>query len=428
MSRPFSLTRALLALATASILTGCTGTASAPPAPAPIASLPPIPSPSPHEQIARYEAVDLDAFRDPTPASTSSLYGGLRALIYGDAATAEARLNEAVSTIPDSLRPFVYDRLAALKARQFEWREALRYETLRAEAAGESFDPTTSKWSVFAARPQPTAEVDGDAATVSFDGYRIDGSVEGPVGARDARFFIDTGAPVTLLSRALADELGLALDSTAGGAVSIPAIGINGAAVLRTTLDRVTVGGVTFRNLPADVLDTERSIADGADLFLGFDAFRGLLGGIRFGFADSTFTMYASGSAPDRDLAPNLLLESGYAFHAYRAGGQPFTGLVDTGSPFSYVYADWWTPPEDATPRPVTHRGRLADTEYEFTLDYYDFRATLAGAPFDALSLGLSTRGQPGDPFRVMSLLGTGLFEDGALLLDFDRRVLAFER
>ena len=120
--------------------------------------------------------------------------------------------------------------------------------------------------------------------------------------------------------------------------------------------------------------------------------------------------------------------EAGYAFLAYEADGQPFTGVVDTGSPFSYIYAASWAPPDGAPGRPVTHRGRLADTEYQFTLNYYAFQTTLAGAAVDALPLGLSTRTPVGAPFRVTSLLGTGLFTDGALVLDFDRRLATYER
>ena len=382
----------------------------------------------PGDVVARYVAVDVAAFARPAEAADSDLYRGLRALVYGDADEAERALGSAARVVPDSLRPFVYGRLESLAARRFDWQGALRYAALQAEARGDAFDPATSKWTVFRARPAPSATVLAGSTTVPFDGYRADGAVFGPGGGTNVRFFLDSGSPVTLLSRTLADRLGLALDSSAGGAVSIPARGINGAAVLRTVLDSVRIGSAVLRNVPADVLDTDRPVADGADLFLGFDALSGLLGGIRYGFADSTLTLYEAGRTPGRGAAPNLVLEAGYAFLAFEADGQPFTGVVDTGSPFSYVYAASWTPPDGATGRPVTHRGRLADTEYEFTLNYYDFRARFAGADIDTLPLGLSTRGPVGAPFRVMSLLGTGLFADGALVLDFDRRVATYER
>ena len=395
--------------------TGCAG---------PSAAQPP---PPPGEAAARYLAVDLGYFHRPPGASDAALYRGLRALVYGDADEAERALNDAAGTVPDTLRSFVYSRLGALAARRFDWAGALRYWALQAEADGEPFDPSDAKESVFATRPAPTATVPSGSTVVPFDGYRADGALYGPSGGSSVRFFLDSGSPVTLLSRDLADRLGLALDSTTGGAVSIPARGINGAAVLRTVIDSLRLGTAVLRNVPADVLDTDRPVADDADLFLGFDVLSGLLGGIRYGFADSTLTLYAHGATPDRGRSPDLLLEAGYALLAYEAGGQPFTGVVDTGSPFSYVYANSWTPAVGAEGRPVTHRGRLADTEYSFTLNYHDFAATFAGSDVAALPLGLSTRGQVGAPFRVMSLLGTGVFSDTALILDFDNRVAIHE-
>ena len=400
------------------LLTACAG----PPA----AQAPPDLSPG--DLADRYRAVDLDAFARPPGPADGPLYRGLRALVYGDALRAERELAEAATTAPDSLRPFVYDRLVGSATRRFDWTAATEYARQRAEADGAPFSTDSLSWTFYADRPAPSARVDAGTAAVPFDGYRADGAVHGPGGGVDVRFFLDSGAPVTLLSRPLADRLGLAVDTVARGRIAIPARGIE-APVRRAVIDSVRLGGAVLYDVPAQVIDTDRPVADGADLFLGFDALSGLLGGIRYGFAEQALTLYERGAVPETNvLAPNFLLEAGYAFLSYRADGQPFTGVVDTGSPFSYVYADWWTPPEGTEGRPITHRGLLADTDYEFTLDYYDLPATIAGQAVGALPLGLSTRGQVGAPFRVMSLLGTGLFADGALTLNFDRRVATFER
>ena len=270
--------------------------------------------------VARYVAVDVASFARPADATDSDLYRGLRALVYGETDEAERALGAAASAVPDSLRPFVYGRLESLAAQRFDRTGALRYAALQAEARGEAFDPAASKWTVFAARPAPSATVASGSTTVPFDGYRADGALFGPGGGTDVRFFLDSGSPVTILSRTLADRLGLALDSSAGGNVAIPARGIN-SAVLRTVIDRVRIGAAVLRNVPADVLDTDRPVTDGADLFLGFDALSGLLGGVRYGFADSTLTLYGAGRTPGRGAAPNLLLEAGYALLAYRRTG-----------------------------------------------------------------------------------------------------------
>ena len=375
------------------------------------------------EAAERYVAVDLDRVARPPRETDGPLDRGLRALVVGDAVRAERELLQAAETVPDSLRSFVYDRLVGSATRRFAWAEATGY----ARAAAEPLPPEDVSWAFYTDRPAPSATVDGGVATVPFDGYRADGSVHGPGGGAEVRFFLDSGSPVTLLSRPLADRLGLAIDTVSNGNVAIPARGIEAETYL-TLIDSVRIGGALLRNVPAQVVDTDRPVTDGADLFLGFDALSGLLGGIRYGFADSTLTLYERGRTPGPDGPPNLLLEAGYALLAYEAGGQPFTGVVDTGSPFSYVYADRWTPPEGVAGRPVTHRGRLADTEYEFTLEYYDLPATIAGESVSALPLGLSRRGQVGAPFRVVSLLGTGLFADGSLLLDIDRRRATYTR
>ena len=417
------MSRRLLLLSLA-LLSAC---AVSSPAQAPPES--PASAASPADLVDRYRAVDLDAFaRAPGPAD-GPLYRGLRALVYGNAREGERELAHAVGGVPDSLRPFVYDRLVGSATRRFAWAEATDYARQRARAAGRPFDPDSAWWASYARRPAPSARVEGGAATVPFDGYRADGALHGPSGSTDVRFFLDTGSPVTFMSRPLAARLGLALDSAAATFISIPARGIDAAPTYTAVLDSVRLGGAVLYNVPAQVIDTDRPVADGADLFLGFNALFGLLGGVSYGFADSALTLYERGAVPETDVAkPNLLLEAGYGFLAYRADGQSFTGVVDTGSPFSYVYADWWTPSAGVEGRPVTHRGQLADSDYEFTLDYYDLPATLAGRSVDALPLGLSTRGQVGAPFRVMSLLGTGLFADGALTLDFDRRRATYER
>ena len=410
-------TRLLHVLSLAALLSTCA---------APSAAQAP-PATPPADLVDRYRAVDLGAFARPPGPADGPLYRGLRALVYGRSEAAERALAEAAETVPDSLRPFVYDRLVGSATRRFAWADATDYARRRALAAGEPFDGDSLPWSFYADRPAPSARVRGGSTTVPFDGYRADGSMHGPDGPADVRFFLDSGSPVTLLSGPLADRLGLDVSPDTRGRIAIPARGIV-APVYATVIDSLRLGAATLYNVPAQVLDTDRPVTDGADLFLGFDALSALLGGVRYGFADSTFTLYRRGAVPETDeVAPNLLLEAGYALLAYRADGQAFTGVVDTGSPFSYVYADWWTPPAGTEGRPVTHRGRLADTAYEFTLDYYDLPATLAGADVEALALGLSTRGQVGAPFRVMSLLGTGLFADGALVLDFDRRRATYE-
>jgi hypothetical protein len=63
----------------------------------------------------RYQDVDLDYFFSPTGEAPTGhpLFQGLKAKIDGRLDDAERHLQDATAAVPDSLQPFVYERLLA---------------------------------------------------------------------------------------------------------------------------------------------------------------------------------------------------------------------------------------------------------------------------------------------------------------------------
>jgi hypothetical protein len=103
-------------------------------------------------------------------------------------------------------------------------------------------------------------EMPVDTVTASFDGLRTEARFNGR--DRSVPVVLDTGGPRTSVSRAFAEAYNLPVDtSVAVGRSIVPALDIN-APKYPTRIDRMEIGGVVLKDIPATVTWTDPDSSD----------------------------------------------------------------------------------------------------------------------------------------------------------------------
>lgn len=361
---------------------------------------------------ARWRALDVALFTAaPEPADTP-LLRGLKALVAADVDAADSALAEALAAAPDALRPFVRARLADVAAERFDWAAAVARRAVDDPQAVHSVEAG------FARFPAARLRMDAAETTVPFDGLRVPAALNGaPV-----RAVVDTGAPGSSVSRALALRLGLRVDTTARGRSRVPSLGLafDTYAVL---LDSVRLGEATLFNVPATV--GWRDAADEDEIFLGADVLRHLAAAVRFDYVDSTFTLVRSATAwPSPDDRPNFLVDAGSApVVAVTVAGQPANAIVDTGNQRSVYLARGAF---DLAGVPVSRTLSGTYPGGTWTQAFVRLPVAIPGHPPLVLE-AYEAEGvfQAGDPVTVV--LGRTVWAGGALTVDFAHRRVRFD-
>lgn len=197
----------------------------------------------------RYQDVNIDYFFDAPPDAPTAhlLYRGLKAKIDGRLGDAERHLEAATGAVPDSLRSFVYERLRDINERSYDWDGAVRYRS-RTDFA---FTADSELGQILANRSVPTVEMASDTVTVPFDGFRVEGKINGI--DRSIPVFLDTGAPgaAANIPKAFVDRYDLPVDTSAAvGRSIVPAYGIDNSKY-EVQINSISIGGATIRDLPA---------------------------------------------------------------------------------------------------------------------------------------------------------------------------------
>ncbi|MEM6327387.1 MAG: aspartyl protease family protein [Bacteroidota bacterium] len=370
------------------------------------------------ETVRLWQALDVPTFTAAPTEADDPLRRGLKAYVNADLASAERHMTDALAVAPDSLRPAIHRHLAEVAAARFDWDAALDYR----RASGEDTSGRTVEgWARF---PAARFRLDAPEATVPFDGLRVPATVN----TEAVRAIVDTGAPSTGIPRALAERLGLRVDSTAGGVSVIPSMNLryNTYAVL---IDSVQVGEATFYNVPATVNWTEPDpdapeVSDEPEeIFLGADVLRRFAAGLRYDYAASTFSILRE--MPATDEPPTFLIDRSSA-PTVRVGvaGRPATAIIDTGNQADVYLATgaFEVPPETFS---RTASGTLSNG-FEWSYDLYDLPLAIPGHP------PLTREAYEGSYIfsaddAVTVILGRTVWNDGALTVDFVNRQVQYE-
>ncbi|MEM1054199.1 MAG: retropepsin-like aspartic protease, partial [Bacteroidota bacterium] len=311
------------------------------------------------------------------------------------------------------LTSFVRDRLADVAAERFDWAEVVRQREARGQPGG-----TVSGWARF---PNASFQLDATETTVPFDGLRVPATVNGEA----VRAVVDTGAPGTGIPRALAERLGLRVDTTARGVSVIPSMNLryDTYAVL---LDSVSIGEATFYNVPATVNwteDAESASDQPEEIFLGANVLRRFAAGLRYNYSAGTFSILRE--IPEAGTLPTFLIDGGSApVVRVEVAGQPANAIVDTGNMADVYLATGAVeiPPETFT---RTASGTLSNG-FEWSYDLYALPFVIPGHP------PLSRDAYEGSYLfsaddAVTVILGRTVWESGALTVDFVNRRLRFD-
>jgi hypothetical protein len=380
------------------------------------------------EVYTRYQDVDLDYFFATLNAPTAHpLFRGLQAKLDGRLGDAEEALQEAVTAVPDTLRPFVYQRLLAINERRFDWDDVVRYRT-RTDSA---FTPDSELGRVLANRPVPTVAAGPDTATAPFEGLRTEVKINGHAAAVPA--VLDTGAPKTSVSRAMVERFDLPVDtSVAVGRSIVPALDIN-VPQYATHIDRLEIGDVVIRNVPVRVGWSEPDSSDSTsaddstggiedlDVFIGARLLRHVFDEIRYNYADSSFTMIRD--VPERERPPNFaVMSDGWPIVRAEADGQPMAGVIDTGNRWVTRLHAASFPPDDYTQ--VDTLSGTAPNGYEWEVGVYRVPFAFPGG---LRREKMVIREAGGKPYRLQANFGADLWADGTLVLDYQNRRAYYE-
>jgi len=320
--------------------------------------------------------------------------------------------------VPDSLRPFVYARLRDINERSYDWNGAVRYRT----RTDSTFAADSKLGQILAERPVPDVEMASDTVTVPFDGFRVEGQINGI--DRSMPVFLDTGAPGTGVGvpRAFVERYDLPVDtSVAVGRTVVPALGID-APSYETQIDSIRVGGVTIQDVEATVTWTENGDSGGDDLgevFLDAGLLRFLFDEIRYNYADSTFAMIRD--VPIREVTPNFaVMSDGWPIVRARADGRPMAGIIDTGNGWiSRLYASSFQPDdyEQLGTRTGTFPEKFGGSEW--SVPYYRVSLRFPGG---LRREEMVIRGSSDKPYRLEANFGQDLWTEGTLVLDYQNR------
>jgi hypothetical protein len=265
-----------------------------------------------------------------------------------------------------------------------------------------------------------------DTVTASFDGLRTEARFNGR--DRAVPVVLDTGGPRTSVSRAFAEAYNLLVDtSVVVGRSIVPALDIN-APKYPTRIDRMEIGGVVLKDIPATVTWTdpdssgEQASIENTDVFLGARILRHFFDEIRYNYADSTFSMIRG--VPERNQMPNYaIMSDGWPIVHAKANGQPITGVIDTGSPYSSLHESSFPPSEHPFAR--TRTG-TTPSGYEWSVDLYRIPVIFPGGQERAeFIIQESMVGER--PYRMEAFFGRDLWTGGTLVLDVQNRRAYYE-
>jgi hypothetical protein len=374
------------------------------------------------EIYARYQDVDLDYFFASSDAPRGHpLYRGLKAKLDGHLDDAERALQEATRAVPDSLRPFVYERLLAINERTFDWDGVVRYKA----RVDTGFTSDSALGRTLATRPVPRLEMPRDTAVAPFGRLRTEARFNGR--DRAVPVVLDTGAPKTSVSQSFAEAYDLPVDtSVVVGRSVVPALNIN-APKYPTRIDRMTIGGVVLKDIPATVTWTdpdssgEQASIENTDVFLGARILRHFFDEIRYSYADSTFSMIRG--VPERNQMPNFaIMSDGWPIVRAEVDGESMAGVIDTGNLWvSRLHASSF-PPSDY-PQVGTRSG-TAPNGYQWEVGIYQIPLTFPG---DLRREEMVIRGSMQKPYRLQANFGPDLWTGGTLVLDFQNRRAYYE-
>ena len=376
----------------------------------------------------RYQDVDLDYFFSPPDDAPTEhpLFRGLKAKIDGRLSDAERHLEAATEAVPDSLQPFIYQRLLAINERSFDWDDAVRYRT-RTDSA---FTPDSELGRILADRPVPRLASAPDTATAPFKGLRTQVRINGDTTSIPA--VLDTGAQKTSVSRAIVERYDLPVDtSVAVGRSIVPALNLN-IPQYATHIDRLEIGDVVIRDIPVRVGWSESNSGNGTsssstggiedlDVFLGARLLRHVFDEIRYNYADSSFTMIRD--VPEQERPPNFaVMSDGWPIVRAEADGQPMAGVIDTGNLWVTRLHAASFPPDDYTQ--VDTLSGTAPNGYEWQVGVYRVPLTFPGG-LRREEMVIQEAGSK--PYRLQANFGQDLWTDGTLVLDYQNRRAYYE-
>lgn len=261
----------------------------------------------------------------------------------------------------------------------------------------------------------------GPIVSVELDGFHVRGGINR--GENTELVIVDTGAEVTVATRSLAEEYGLVIESTAyeGSATAFGLPTSWGASLL----ERLAIGDAEFRNVPILVVDDKilAGLGLNARLVLGMPELMHFAS-ITFDFGQGRFVMRRDSTGTPG--APNFAIMDLKIVVEFQLDGEPITGFIDTGSPWTRLFlSERWNPKSAKGKKSREISWNVgADT---YTRQLFRYRVQLPGGLQREIDLSIVPDDTPEHRFGYEALLGNNLWANKAMTIDFVSRRLEFK-
>ena len=364
------------------------------------------------EIYTKYINCNLNYFLDNE--SEDALFNGLKAIIYGKYDKAEELLLSVIPQVSDSLKAAIYNDLVYINYAKKNWTKGNEY-VLKGDP---NFDPETNPYSYFDKYPDEHLELRGKSVSVDFiDNFYVHGTINDNDTLEN--IVVDTGAPQTIISISLALKYDFEIDSTkAKGTASGLAIQTSAHSAL---MKKLKIGEVTFFNVPVIVIGNEmfRTLGLKGELILGIPEMM-MFDIVKFDYPNKKFTMIKKGEK--EDSKPNFAILDLKPIISYHIRNETTSGLLDTGSPYSYLYSERW----DANKEKKIRTVNKSVGGYKFKVNYYKIPISFSGGLKGDFEIAIHPNRLKGR-HKTESLLGIDIWENKILTIDFKNRIISFK-
>jgi len=141
---------------------------------------------------------------------------------------------------------------------------------------------------------------------------------------------------------------------------------------------------------------------------------------VKFDYPNKKFTMIRK--CEKKDSKPNFALLELKPIISYNIRNETTSGLLDTGSPYSYLYSERW----DANKEKKIRTVEKSVGGYKFKVNYYEIPISFSGGIKGDFEITIHPN-RLTSRHKMESVLGVDILGNKILTIDFKNRIISFE-
>jgi predicted aspartyl protease len=364
----------------------------------------------------KYLDCDIEYF---TKDIDDSLYLALQDIVHGRYEIATEKLTHLLGSQADTIRSIAVQELINLYLTKKKYGKVNELIQL---SKSEQKQGHKSPFYYFTRYPQTSfslKDADSFKTEMYFDFY-----IKGIVNQRNSSEFIilDTGMPNTAVSQRFAKKHYLTVDTLQVTGV-VSGFGLS-TTVHSTLIDSIRMGQLTLYNVPAFVVENQlfEMIKSKGEMIFGLE-FLMRFQKIEFDYQNKLFNAYKT--IEKQDITPNFFIIENTPVTRFKIGKTNVIGLIDTGSPFTYLFkSDKWNPNNFNPSREEEKEWG----DYKYTQKYYDFDVSSNLCWNGKTEFMIWENRNPPTKFHNQCIIGNSIWKNGKLSLDFLNNYACFNK